>query len=128
MVHSSPAIKQVYNCKANDVGRIVYAHEYKRLLTNRFHGKAAELAVLTEISVTTTKPIEYIYGKVEAKELKKPSPFNGWSLEMLPQVISLMHKYLFHIPYLARDNYNDNGYCRGGSRIFWREDQNQGWV
>ena len=32
-------------------GRIVYMHEYKRLLTNRLHGKAAERAVLTEITV-----------------------------------------------------------------------------
>ena len=45
----------------------LFTHEYKRLLTNHLHGKAAEQAVLTEISVTTTKPI----GKVEAKELKK---------------------------------------------------------
>ena len=32
-------------------GRIVYAREYKRLLTNRLHGKAAEQAVFTEITV-----------------------------------------------------------------------------
>ena len=98
-------------------GRIVYTYEYKRLLTNHLHGKAAEQAVLTEISVTTTEPIEYIYGKVEAKELKKPSLFNGWSLEMLPQIISLMHKYLFHIPYLAHDNYSDNGYWHKGGKV-----------
>ena len=50
-------------------GRIIYAHEYKHLLTNRLHDKAAERALLTEITVlaTTTKPIEYIYGRVEAK-------------------------------------------------------------
>ena len=29
---------------------------------------------------------------------------------MLTQIISLMRKYLFHIPYLACDNYSDNGY------------------
>ena len=34
-------------------------------------------------------------------ELEKPSLFNGRSLETLPQIISLMRKYLFHIPYLA---------------------------
>ena len=75
-------------------GRIVYAHVYKRSFTNRLHGKAAEWAVLTEIrnSVKTKKPIEYIYGKIEAKELEKPSLFNGSSLETLPQIISLMHK------------------------------------
>ena len=59
-------------------GRIAYAREYKRLLTNRLHGKAAERAVLTEItSVTTTKPIKYIYSKLEANKLKKPFLFNG---------------------------------------------------
>ena len=43
--------------------------------------------------------------------------FNGGSLETLPQLISLMRKYLFHIPYLARDNYSDYGYWheRNGS-------------
>ena len=29
------------------------------------------------------------------------------SLKMLPQIISLMHKHLFHIPYLASENYSD---------------------
>ena len=50
-------------------GQIVYAHMYKRLLTNRLHGKAAERAVLNArlTGITTTKAI---YGKVEAKELK----------------------------------------------------------
>ena len=32
-------------------GRIVYARVYKGFLTNRLHGKAAEPAVLTEITV-----------------------------------------------------------------------------
>ena len=32
-------------------GRTVYAREYKCLLTNHLHGKAAEWAVLTEITV-----------------------------------------------------------------------------
>ena len=47
------------------------------------HGKAAERAVLTYISnsVKTKKPIEYIYGKIEAKDFEKPSLFNGRSLE-----------------------------------------------
>ena len=71
---------------------------YKRLLTNRLYGKAAEWDMFT----TRLTGIEYIYGKVE---LEKPSLFNGLSLETLPQIISLMRKYLFHIPYLARDNY-----------------------
>ena len=74
MVRSSPRpdIKQVYNCEANDVGpgRIVYALVYKRLLTNRLYGKAAEWAMFT----TRLTGIEYIYGKVE---LEKPSLFNG---------------------------------------------------
>ena len=65
MVHSSPRpdIKQVYNCEANDVGpvyimngRIVYALVYKRLLTNRLYGKAAEWAMFT----TRLTGIEYI--------------------------------------------------------------------
>ena len=43
--------------------------------TNHLHGKSAEQAVLTEITVL--KPIEYIYGKMDAKELKKPFLFNG---------------------------------------------------
>ena len=50
--------------------QIAYTRKYKHFLTNHLHGKAA---VLTEMSVTTTKPIKYIYGKVEAKELKKAS-------------------------------------------------------
>ena len=64
-------------------GRIVYALVYKRLLTNRLYGKAAEWAVLTArltgITVLQLQSpcIEYIYGKVEAKELMKPSLFNG---------------------------------------------------
>ena len=43
------------------------------------HGKVAEPAMLAEITacVTTTKHIEYIYSKAEAKELKKPSLFDG---------------------------------------------------
>ena len=32
------------------------------------------------------------------------------ALKMLPQLISLIRKYLFHIPYLAHDNYSDHGY------------------
>ena len=32
-------------------GRIVYLREYKHLLTNCLHGKAAERAVLTKITV-----------------------------------------------------------------------------
>ena len=36
-------------------GRIVYACEYKRLLTNCLHGKAAEWAVLTEIIIIIIK-------------------------------------------------------------------------
>ena len=47
---------------------------YKRSFTNCLHGKAAERAVLTEITVLKLKDI---YGKVEAKELEKPSLFNG---------------------------------------------------
>ena len=27
-----------------------------------------------------------------------------------------MRKYLFHIPYLARDNYSDNGYWHKGAK------------
>ena len=39
----------------------------------RLHGKAAEWAVLTEITVLKLKSPSstYIYGKVEAKELEK---------------------------------------------------------
>ena len=54
MVHFSPSIeqrKQVYNCEANDVD-VVYImngqnhlHVYRHLLTNRLHGKAAELCL-----------------------------------------------------------------------------------
>ena len=60
-------------------GQIVYALVYKRLLTNRLYGKAAERAVLTVrltgITVLQLQNpcIEYIYGKVEANELNKPS-------------------------------------------------------
>ena len=54
--------------------RIVYTRMYKRSFTNRLHGKAAERAVLTEITVLKLKsPL----GKVEAKELEKPSLFNA---------------------------------------------------
>ena len=53
--------------------RIVYALVYKRLLTNRLYGKAAEWAMFT----TRLTGIEYIYGKVEAKELEKLFLFNG---------------------------------------------------
>ena len=67
MVRSSPAINQVYNCEANDVGP-VSRQVCKRSFTNCLPGKAAEWAVLTDNSVKTKKPIEYIYGKVEAKE------------------------------------------------------------
>ena len=45
MDHFSPSIeqqKQFYNCKANDLG-VVWCS--RRLLTNRLHGKAAELCL-----------------------------------------------------------------------------------
>ena len=64
-------------------GRIFYALVHKRLLTNCLYGKATERAVLsarlTGITVLQLQSpcIEYIYGKVEAKELKKPSLLNG---------------------------------------------------
>ena len=32
------------------------------------------------------------------------------ALKTLPQLFSLIRKYLFHIPYLARDNFSDDGY------------------
>ena len=53
----------------------VQAHSF----TNRLHGKAAEWAVLTEITVLKLKNPSsiYIYGKIEVKELEKPSLFNG---------------------------------------------------
>ena len=41
-------------------------------LTNRLHSKAAEPALLAEITA-----LQLHNGKVEAKELKKPSLFNG---------------------------------------------------
>ena len=31
-----------------------------------------------------------------------------------------MHKYLFHIPHLARDNYSDNGYWHEGTGSCYR--------
>ena len=49
MVHSSPAIKQVYNCEVNDAGPVrtncLRARVQVRSFTNRLHGKAAERAV-----------------------------------------------------------------------------------
>ena len=65
MVHFSPSIeqrKQVYNCKANNIGGVVYNERmnhlrvYRCLLTDRLHGKAAELC-LANNSVTTIKYI-----------------------------------------------------------------------
>ena len=58
----------------------MYVLVFKRLSTNRLYGKAAERAVLTArltgITVLQLQSpcIEY---KVEAKELEKPSLFNG---------------------------------------------------
>ena len=54
MVPFSPSIdqqKQVYNCKANNVGVVCnepmsHLHVYRRLLTNCWHGKAAELCLV----------------------------------------------------------------------------------
>ena len=54
MVCFSPSIlqrKQVYNCKANDVGvvnneRMNPLRVYRCLLTNCLHGKAAELCLV----------------------------------------------------------------------------------
>ena len=53
MVHFSPSIeqqKQFYNCEAGVVWcnyneRITHLCVYRRLLTNRLHGKAAELSL-----------------------------------------------------------------------------------
>ena len=56
MVHFSPSIelqKQFYNCEANDLGMVwcIYNKRmnrlcvYRYLLTNRVHGKAAELCL-----------------------------------------------------------------------------------
>ena len=45
--------------------------------TNCSHDKAAERAVLTEITVLKLKGPSSIYGIIEAKELEKPSLFNG---------------------------------------------------
>ena len=56
------------------------------------------LCLLRGLLGSSTFTVKYI-------ELEKPYLFNGLSLETLPQIISLMRKYLFHIPYLARDNY-----------------------
>ena len=102
-----------YNEWTNCLHACVQAHSF----TNCLHGKAAERAVYAnwDNSAETKKPIENIYSKIEAKELEIPSLFNGWSLETLPQIISLIRKYLFHIPYLARDNYSDNDYWHEGT-------------
>ena len=45
--------KQIYSCKANSLGAVWYSYnertnhlcDYRRLLTNRLHGKAAELCL-----------------------------------------------------------------------------------
>ena len=64
----------LYNERKNSLS---YALVYKRLSTNRLYGKAAERAVLTArltgITVLQLQSpcIEYIYGKVEVKELEK---------------------------------------------------------
>ena len=52
----------------------IYTH-VQALVSNCSHGKSAEPGVLTEITVTTKKYIGY--GKIEAKELKKPYLFNS---------------------------------------------------
>jgi len=57
---------------ANDVGIYTLV---QALVSNCSHGKSAEPGVLTEITVTTKKYIGY--GKIEAKELKKPYQFNS---------------------------------------------------
>ena len=60
MVRFSPSIeqrKQFYNCKANSLGVVWFSynertnrlHAYRRLLTNRSHGKAVELCCLAKI-------------------------------------------------------------------------------
>ena len=56
----------------NEWTNCLRARVQARSFTNRLHGKAAEQAVLTEItcSVKTKKPIEYIYGKIEPKNLR----------------------------------------------------------
>ena len=57
----------------------LFTCEYKRMLTNCLHGKAAKRAMLTEITVlqlqspSSTFKVKYI----GAKELKKPSLFNS---------------------------------------------------
>ena len=51
--HSIEQRKQFYSCEANSFGvvwcsyneRTNWSHVYKRLLTNRLHGKAAELCL-----------------------------------------------------------------------------------
>ena len=77
MVRYSPDIKQVYNCKANDVGscimngRIVYVLVSKRLSTNCLYDKAAERAVLTarltgiKVLQLQSPCIEYIFNTVK---------------------------------------------------------------
>jgi len=99
----------------------LHAHVYKcdRLQIAYMVKQLNGLSAYWDNIVKNKKPIEYIYGKIEAKELKKPSLLNGWSLETLPQIISLIRKYLFYIPYLARDNHSDNSYWHKGTRSWF---------
>ena len=68
-LHFSPSI-EIRNCEANDLGVVWCSyneqtnrlHIYRCLLTNRLHGKAAELCLANSKNnrVTTTKYIKYI--------------------------------------------------------------------
>ena len=83
-------MRVLYNEQTNCLRARVEARSF----TNRLHGKAAERAEITVL------------------KLKSPSSTNlrnlpclmAEALKTLPQLISLIRKYLFHIPYLARDN------------------------
>ena len=102
----------LYNERTNCVRACVQALVNKSLILAVL--KAAERAVLTArltgIAMLQLQSPCIEYGKVEAKELEKLPCLMAEALKRYhSRIISLMRKYLFYVPYLARDNYSDNG-------------------